>query len=49
MIGAARPALDAWPKGDAWRTAADLYLWPAAGILCLGVGLLASRRRATPA
>ncbi len=48
MVGLARLALEGWPA-DPWRTAADVWLWPAAGIAVAAVALLATRgRRAGP-
>jgi hypothetical protein len=48
MVGLARLALEGWPAGP-WRTAADVWLWPAAGVAVAVVALLATRgRRADP-
>jgi len=48
MVGLARLALEGWPAGP-WRTAADMWLWPAAAVAVAAVALLATcGRRAGP-
>jgi hypothetical protein len=45
LVSAARLVLEGWQRGDAWRTFADVWLWPAAGILCIVAAILVSLRR----
>jgi len=43
MVGLARLALEGWPTG-LWRTAADVWLWPATAAAVAAVALVGSSR-----